>query len=167
MQVVCHLSHALPLFNSTTPSVCQDLTSYVDEMVQELAPSDVRDVHMLSRHIIQPPSSSLSSPTPPSSPQPTIDAAAPAAAQADAAAPEAEGTLIIRDSVYVANEASFPLLMTLEGYTFVKFYAPWCGHCKAMAPAWIELARRMVRRTARSGLSGGRRALLSSTPFRR
>mmetsp|Transcript_38488 Transcript_38488/g.108780 ORF Transcript_38488/g.108780 Transcript_38488/m.108780 type:complete len:289 (-) Transcript_38488:220-1086(-) len=42
------------------------------------------------------------------------------------------------------NTKNFADHVAGEVSVFVKFYAPWCGHCKKVAPAWMELAMKVL-----------------------
>lgn len=38
---------------------------------------------------------------------------------------------------------NFDEAIKTDKLVFVKHFAPWCGHCKALAPAWEKLAEEM------------------------
>lgn len=47
------------------------------------------------------------------------------------------------DNVFVLTDDNFKDFVSQNEFVFVKFYAPWCGHCKKMAPDYAKLGEKV------------------------
>lgn len=43
-------------------------------------------------------------------------------------------------AVVQLNSETYEAAVTSNKMYFIKFFAPWCGHCKRLAPTWAALA---------------------------
>jgi len=45
--------------------------------------------------------------------------------------------------VTILTEGSFSEVINSKDIWLVEFYAPWCGHCKKLAPEWAECGTKL------------------------
>ena len=65
----------------------------------------------------------------------------------------AEELIAIEDGVLVLTGDNFEAAIESNPQILVEFYAPWCGHCKKLAPEYSAAAEQLAEKGAQAKLA--------------